>query len=243
MTDTRAFVDGPVLTPLLIKEVNARLELNPLIMPASDDPSRPYLKWNMLFRSGQCQRSTDAGNRSWSTGRNAPATWPRITSLKLISRSFPWVIDVKASNLENGVTCGDVIEEIHRFMYVRVSRRQYSQASANQQRALTNSYYHNRSTEPDVPGGTMPEGILRVDWLGLDVFYGGVRQDDRFVLETCGAPIPCTFELLCIGKQMTDEDMRRFDEGEDRRGRRSRSRPPSTRQSSRPPSQPPADTT
>ena len=54
-----------MLEPFLVKVVNARLELNPLLAPPPDDDrSRPYLKWNMLFPTAQCRKSTDPGHRS-----------------------------------------------------------------------------------------------------------------------------------------------------------------------------------
>ena len=103
------------------KIVRAQIELNPLLSPPPDNlTDRSYLKWNMLWPTGQCQRSSDPGVRSWSEGRNSPATWPRLRAMHLISRTFPWTITIEASDPEEGVTCGDVMEEIHVFMYGRV---------------------------------------------------------------------------------------------------------------------------
>lgn len=209
---TDARLDGPVLSTFLVKVVDARVELNPLLLPPPDQlDERPYLKWNMLWGTPQCQRSCDPGRRSWAEGRDAPATWPRVTSLIIISRTFPWTIEVNATNPEEGVTCGDVIEEIASFMYTRVSKAQMDGASPSQKALIGQSYWHNRSTAPDVPGGRLARTLLRCDWLGVQTSFGGiVEPDERTVREISGGiTLPCTFELKCLQRYpMTEEELR-----------------------------------
>lgn len=224
------------------------MELNPLLAPPPDrSEDRPYLKWNMLWPTGQCQKSTDPGARSWYVGRKAPATWPRVKSLRLISRSFPWIIAIEARDPEEGVTCGDVMEGIHKFMYGRVSKGQMEAASDNQKALLSRSYYHNRSTAPDVPGGRLEGALLRCDWLGLHTSFGGIVEADERTLKDLlhGAPLPCTFELKCLQRYpMTAEELReqearerQTEEEEPRSRRRSRA---TSRAGSRVPSRAPS---
>ncbi|KAI0085971.1 hypothetical protein BDY19DRAFT_895639 [Irpex rosettiformis] len=234
------FLDGPVLDAFLVKVVNAHVELNPLLtVPSEDDPSDPpFLKWNMLFPTAQCQRSTDPGHRSWAAGRYAPATWPRVKSLRLISRTFPWEIQIKAEDEALGVTCQDVIEGIHDFMYSRVSSQQLGNASPQHKRIVGQSYWHNRSTARDVPGGRLHNTLLRCDWLGLNTRFGGVGVADERLLEDVigGAEMPCTFELKCLPRYALSEDELRehdareeaaFGRGHSRRTSRATSRAPS----------------
>lgn len=245
-----------MLEPFLVKVVKARVELNPLLGPPPDRPDeQPYLKWNMLWPTAQCQRSTDPGNRSWADGRDAPATWPRVTSLRLISRSFPWMVTIQASEPEDGVTCGDVIEAIHAFMYKRVAKAQMDSATSGHKTLISQSYWHNRSTAPGVPGGRLARTLLRCDWLGIHTSFGGVVETDERCLRevSAGVALPCTFELKCLQRYpMTEEELREQEareqeaQQEERRAqRRSRansratSRVPS-RAPSRPPTRPPS---
>ena len=237
---------------MLVHRMKAKVEINPLILPPNDALDRDYLKWNMLFPTGNCQRSSDRPGRSWHSGRNAPATFPRVTSLRIISRSFPWPIDVPATNHMSGVTCGDVIEAIHASMYTRLSQGQYDNTSRQQRRLLSESFYHNRSTAHGVPGGRLQQTLLRCDWLGQDTMFGGLVDDERFVREVCKDNLPCTFELKCVRRYpMTEAEIReqeeRDREEEERvmarqQHQRSRSRATSRAGSSRPSTRPPSRT-
>ncbi|KAI0933456.1 hypothetical protein AcV5_005595 [Taiwanofungus camphoratus] len=235
---------GPVLDPLLIKKVKAKVEINPLLLPPPDNLSRPFLKWNMLFSTAQCQRSIDRPHQSWYSGRQAPATWPRVTSLRLISRSIPWPVEVNAADALIGVTCGEVIEAIHAYMYARVTQKQHDTASDAQKRIISEAFYHNRSTAYGVPGGRLPRTLLRCDWIGQDTVFGGIVADDRLVKEMCGAALPCVFELRCARRYpMTEAEIQENEEREaaaeayTRRERRSRA---TSRAPSRPPSRAPS---
>ncbi|KZT11139.1 uncharacterized protein LAESUDRAFT_734088 [Laetiporus sulphureus 93-53] len=219
---------GPVLSPLMVKKVKARLQLNPLLMPPPEEEGRDYIKWNMLFSTAQCQRSSDPAYRSWSDGRNAPATWPRVSSLRLISRHIPWPIEISVDEAV-GVTCGDVIEGIHTYMNGRVLQRQFDSASADHKRVISDAFYHNRSTAQGVPGGRLPQTLLRFDWLGQDTMFGGITINEQFVQEVCGGPLPCVFELLCrrrypMSEQEILEQEERERQADARTRRRGRSR-------------------
>lgn len=224
-----------MLDAFLVKVVKAKVELNPLLAPPPDRPDeRPYLKWNMLFPTAQCQRSSDPGHRSWADGRHAPATWPRVKSLRILSHNFPWELQVQASDIELGVTCGDVIEAIHDFMYGRVSNQQLENATAAHKRLVGQSYWHNRSTAHGVPGGRLYNTLLRCDWLGLQTMFGGIVQADERLIQdlACGADLPCTFELKCLQRYpMTEAEIREHEarenlarQEEDRARRAARSR-------------------
>lgn len=212
------------------------MELNPLLTPPPEDSdNRPYLKWNMLFPTAQCQRSSDPAHRSWAVGRWQPATWPRVKSLRLVSRAFPWEIQVKAANEELGVTCEDVIEGIHAFMYGRVSSQQLDSATAHHKRIVGQSYWHNRSTARDVPGGRLHNTLLRCDWLGLNTTFGGIVPVEHGTRNdlTCGAALPCTFELLCLKRYPSTEQESRDNDARQAEAELEESRSRSSRRTSR----------
>ncbi|KZT74050.1 hypothetical protein DAEQUDRAFT_720914 [Daedalea quercina L-15889] len=215
---------------MMVKKVGARPELNALLMAPPEEGSHDFIKWNMLFPTAQCQRSSDPAHRSWSNGRHAPATWPRVTSLRLVSRAVPSPIEVPAGSAELGVTCGDVIEAVSAYMNGRLTQAQYNTASDAQKRVLSEAYYHNRSTAQGVPGGRLPQTLLRFDWLGQDTMYGGCVPNEQLVRDLCGGPLPCVFELRTMrrypmSEQELEEQERREAEADSRRSRsRRRSR-------------------
>ncbi|KAF7359116.1 hypothetical protein MSAN_01253100 [Mycena sanguinolenta] len=203
---------GPVLEPFLIRAVHAHVRLNPLIQPLSDataaDPP-PYLKWNMLFPSNQCQRSDESVHMSWSNGRQQPATFPRVSLIQLVSDAFPFVIKIPARNRDIGVTCGELIDYISRDMHQLTAQAEYEALPSNKRRVIGEAYRHNRSRANGVPGGQLHQGMLRLDWLGQDTMFGGIRDNERLVRLVCGDVLPCTFELVCMRRYpMTAEELR-----------------------------------
>jgi hypothetical protein len=97
---------------MLITAVAAMPQINPLLIPIGDEEDRSHLRWNMLFSIAHCHHSTDPSHRSWSNGRQEPATFPRVTELRMISHAFPWIVNIRATNRAIGVTCGDLIEQL-----------------------------------------------------------------------------------------------------------------------------------
>jgi len=224
---------GPVLEPFLVKVVGAIVRLNPLLAPPPDTQD-DYLRWNMLFHTSNCYRTTES-QRSWVKGRNAPATHPRLTQVRIISHSFPWMIQVRAQNPKLGVTCGEVLDTVSAYMYGDVAKREYEKLPPTRKRQIWESYRFNRSTDLNAPGGRLGEGLKRLDWLGTTSRFGGLVISDAFVKEHCGDVLPCTFELKCLPSYpLTAEELREQQRRlENPQRHRSRSRPAST---SRPPS-------
>ena len=164
----------------------------------------------MLFHTNACHRSTDARNRSWIHGREEPATFPRVTLLRLVCRNLPWMITVRARNPSAGVTCGELIEEVSDCLNRHVSKKEMD--GARNHRAITQTYWYNRSTAPDVPGGRLGDGVRRVDWLLRHTGFGGIEKNDDAVKELCGGEaLPCTLELRCEQKFAPDEELREQD--------------------------------
>ncbi|KAG6900354.1 hypothetical protein C0993_011985 [Termitomyces sp. T159_Od127] len=194
------FTDGPVLDPFevqILQQVQSRI--NPLLEPLADTaPDRPHLKWNMLFRSNDCYLSTDASHVSWSKGRDEPATFPRLTKMTIISEHFPWTVPVEASNPAIGVTCGDVIDQLSTHFYRLTSKQDYEVFDQKRQAVISQAYRHNRSREPGVPGGTLKEGIRRLDYLGKDFIFGGIYRDDQLVFKLLGTRPSCHYVLKCL---------------------------------------------
>lgn len=187
---------GPVLEPFLVRAVSATISINPLLSPPTDS-HEDYLRWNMIFPTSTCYRTTGP-KRSWIKGREAPATFPRLSHIRIISRSFPWMISVKARRQNIGVTCGEVIEAISSYFYGDVAKKEYEGVTTRRRREIWQAYQYNRSTDSNVPGGHLGEQLRRLDWLCSNSRWGGLVRNDEFIKEACGDVLPCTFELKCI---------------------------------------------
>ncbi|KIL68479.1 hypothetical protein M378DRAFT_71806, partial [Amanita muscaria Koide BX008] len=197
---------GPVLTPFLAGVVNATMKLNPLITPLPDDGAdKPHLKWNMLYTSNYCQRSDDKPHISWSKGREAPATFPRVTSLRIITEFMPWTIQVTAQNPAVGVTCGEVIDGIADCLYRMASGADYTALPDPRKRTVSESYHHNRSVAADVPGGRLKTGMMRLDFLCKHSMFGGIDISNDVVRRATGVVLPCVFVLRCLKRPVLTE--------------------------------------
>lgn len=175
---------GPVLDPVNAAILKVNFKINPLLMPPPEgDSKRPFLEWCMLFQSNYARRSDEDPYVSWMKGRDSPATFPRLSSLRLISRRFTWFIDVKASHPSKGVTCGDIIDTLSTFFYEIVPEREFKAASISHQNSISAAYHHNRSRSDGVPGGRLGQGLRRCDFLLDDSMYGGIEVDMDYVRE------------------------------------------------------------
>jgi hypothetical protein len=188
--------DGPVLEPFLISVLKADVVVNPLLASNADSGSE-YLNWNMLWPSSYCSRSSDPPHTTWSRGRGEPATFPRLTCVRIISQAFPWMITVKASDMNVGVTCADIIDTTDDFLHNMVKKEEFESAPKQKKRDLTAAYRLNRSTAPGVPGDRLGEGIRRLDWLCKHTFFSGINRNDTLLSAEHGWP-PATFELECV---------------------------------------------
>lgn len=200
--------DGPVLEPILVKIVEAPVRVNPLISPPQDDgPERPYLKWDMLFETSTAVRSDEPPTLSWSNGRDQPATFPRLTSLRIVSMMTPWMIVVKAKDLDRGVTCGEVIQAIGSDMSRLSTKQDFECLSQRDKAELGNAYKRNRSAMQGVPGGNLGQGMRRLDFLRNCSMFGGIEVNSNVVRRACGAELPCVFVLRCGERYQNEREV------------------------------------
>ncbi|KAF9265900.1 hypothetical protein L218DRAFT_956870 [Marasmius fiardii PR-910] len=155
---------------------------------------------------------------------------------------LPFIIPINASKRDVGVTCGDVIDGIYLVMCEMSGGKEFSALpeKSDLKKATAAAYRHNRSRAQGVPGGRLGEGLRKMDWLCLDVWFGGVRSagcettirrvcgfgrggtfnntpNDRLPEDDYPADNPCTFELLCVRRlPMSREEAEREAEAEER---------------------------
>jgi len=184
---------------LLVPLLDVYVRLNPLITPLlDDDPSDSvHLNWNMIFPTSTVQRSTDPSHVSWSNGRDAPATFPRLSMLRIVSDGLPWVFEVRAVAGNKGVTCGEVIERLGYELAKFSGRADFESLPQRERAEVTAAYKHNRSRSPGVPGGLLGQGMKRLDFLRSSTIFAGLEMNDRVMHRVCGTPLPATFVLKC----------------------------------------------
>ncbi|KAF9453700.1 hypothetical protein P691DRAFT_813049 [Macrolepiota fuliginosa MF-IS2] len=203
---------GPVLDAFQMKVVGAKLELNPLLAPAPDqgpEADRTHLNWNMLMAPSLVHRSCDPVSVSWSGGRSEPATFPRINELKIVSEHYPWLVEIKAQDINVGVTCGEVIDGLATNMEKLTSKTDFEALPGNLRKVVLEAYRYNRSRNPDVPGGKMGEGLKRADFLGQMTSFGGLEVNEAAVEKVCKVVVPGYVVLRCLRREfMTQADLR-----------------------------------
>lgn len=212
---------------MLASIVNCKPKINPLLAAPPEDPSKcGFLEWNMLFPSSYVHRSNDREEMSWMDGRHSPATFPRVKTLRIISRQFTWFIDVKGRDPETGVTCGDVIDTLAKFFYQQAPQAEFEACSKPEQNRISAAYHNNRSRSRDVPGGTLGQGLRRCDFLGDRTMFGGIMADRDYVrqrlqLGRSQREFPCIFVLTCdVRLPQTVEELRTADARSRSRNRR-----------------------
>ena len=176
----------------------------------------------MLFNASHCVRSDDRPDKSWSNGRASPATHPRLSEVRIISRTFPWIIAVYAADPKIGVTCGEIIDRLDDFLHKNLRKEDAELDSGSHRAERDQAYYHNRSTAIGVPGGRLGDGLRRLDWLCKDTMFGGLEVDNNYGRDFFGgASPPAILTLMCtkrypLTEQELDEQNAREREEDDR---------------------------
>jgi hypothetical protein len=192
--------DGVVLDPLQFTVLKAKVAVNPLLMPTTDDdPRKKSIIWNVLFDTNSAHLSTDRSSRSWNEGRDEPATFPRLTAIRLCSPCFPWIIDV--SN-EHGVTCGDVLDRLYEFFNRIIDKGEWDSFPDPFKASVGAAYKWNRSTARGAPGGRYyGPAIKRGDILRTYTVWKGLVCDDKYVADQMGTPPGCTLVVVLESRE------------------------------------------
>ncbi|SRR5258707_767478 len=186
--------DGIVLDTLKFDILKPSVVVHALLGPTPETPTHATLVFDLLWPPSMIHLSTEHPSRSWMSGRSDPATFPRLSHVRLISPHFPWMIDVKNNA---GVTCGDVAQRISSFILQRVDKSEWDPLSQEDKAEIGNSYNWNRSTARGAPGGAyLPKGLTRVDFLGKRTRFAGIVRDDRFVKDRLGTLTGSTFVAI-----------------------------------------------
>ena len=161
-------------------------EVNPILrhLPPQSDENR--LEYNVLFSLSTASLFKDKQEISWVDGRDEPAVLPRVETLTLISEQFPWMISVRASDADVGVTCSDVMETLHKDLHKSFSRDEVNRWSKERLEKISAVYHYNRQAKENVPGGALGKGFRRVDYLNEYTIFDGIEYDEAMARERFG---------------------------------------------------------
>ena len=112
----------------------------------------------------------------------------RPGDIRIVSREFPWIIDVKAAPApenESGVTVGDIWNSLYEELLKPLTDADWSLltslAALEDEKALQRlSYLTNIASRQDQRGD--PISLRRLDWLMRKTLFIGLTKDDNFQL-------------------------------------------------------------
>ncbi|KAG8984883.1 hypothetical protein FRB93_006180 [Tulasnella sp. JGI-2019a] len=173
------------------------IELHPLLRPIPD--SRiivdPFLEYDVMFPSNTIHLSTDPTGQMWSKGVEAPATFPRLKLIRLVSQHFPWVIHIQTRS-DTGVTVWDVVNAIHQYFMANASQEaDWDPTGPERRKEIVEAYKLNRSKK--VGARIMPEALVKGDFLIDRTVFAGMKVAGRGLCEQRMQveKFPATFEL------------------------------------------------
>lgn len=195
--------DAPVLNPFIASLVQPEFTLNPILAPhskAQESQSNTTITWNIIYPGSYARLPGDPSGESWFEKRTGPATFPRMSSISIISPAFPWTIDIKAEGEGTAVTCRDVVDQVHKYLCVLLSPLEMDDVTPEHRKAMSAAFRANRSQ--DIPAETFQNshGMRRIDWLCKNTIFEGLEEDKEYITERLAVFIPSTFVLRCSQK-------------------------------------------
>ncbi|KII89333.1 hypothetical protein PLICRDRAFT_109835 [Plicaturopsis crispa FD-325 SS-3] len=192
--------DGPVLTMTLASAVLVEPSINPLLLPPNDE-GRTFIEWNMLYPHSYARPSLPLSTESWSDLLREPATFPRLSNMHIISPAFPWTIDIRAETQDVALTCHDVIEQLHKFLYKFITDFDMDTAPPKHRHAMWESFDASRTPPDGLPGRLLINkvfnGLRRVEWLCGTTVFLGLDSNNTYIRQRLNTVLPGTFVLSC----------------------------------------------
>jgi len=122
---------------------------------------------------------------------DAPITSPPTNQIKVISRAFPWEIDVESSSDNVPVTVADLIHAVHETLQKHITGSEWWIVTDQVREKVSAQYVKNcdrssagnpRRYEVEKPRDKS-EGLRRVDWLLDHIVMTGLERDDTFAAQ------------------------------------------------------------
>lgn len=114
--------------------------------------------------------------------RSAPTEYARhnryslfsqpVRHLRLVSREFPWVIEIA----DEWVTCGTVWMRVYTALQEYLTEIEWALASEERRRKIEKAVKHR-----EAESGNRDLRPRRIDWLGEKTMFAGLEKDEQFV--------------------------------------------------------------
>ena len=113
-------------------------------------------------------------NATYYAYRHAHATLTQASHVRLISKDFPWSIDIKTGG--HPVTCEDVWNALHTALQQPLADSEWGALSYDASKAKkVQKAAKQRQSE-----GDKDKGLKRVDWLTDNYIFRGLERDEDF---------------------------------------------------------------
>ncbi|KAK0241117.1 hypothetical protein EDD85DRAFT_389875 [Armillaria nabsnona] len=167
---------GPVLEPRIISSLKILPVLNPVLLAPS--PDSDHIVWNMICHPSTAKLLRDGVEEPFDSFRYEPASSPRLTTLNVISPSFPWIIDLRPRDSNVGVTIGDVLSELFFYLQVALKPVELDRTSPEYRASIVETSVARKELVPEESFG-----LQLIDWtLGKTQFLR-LERDDKYMTE------------------------------------------------------------
>ncbi|KAK0195987.1 hypothetical protein F5146DRAFT_1133426 [Armillaria mellea] len=167
---------GPVLEPCSIASLKILPVLNPVLLAPS--PDSDHIVWNMISHPSTAKRVRDGVEEPFDSFRYEPASSPRLTTLNVISPSFPWIIDLRPRDSNVGVTVGDVLSELFFYLQVALRSVELDRTSPEYRASIVETSVARKELVPEESFG-----LQLIDWtLGKTQFLR-LEWDEKYMTE------------------------------------------------------------
>ncbi|KAJ6594468.1 hypothetical protein B0H19DRAFT_1095651 [Mycena capillaripes] len=112
------------------------------------------------------------------SGLNVPFTPSRPSSIRIISKEFPWTFDVHEGTRGTGVTCQEVLAALYGALQTPLADSEWGFCSDDLRQRIVRAWKRRDSLD-----GRRPTSLKRVDLLGGRCKLQGFSKDDDFVAQ------------------------------------------------------------
>ncbi|KAK0214923.1 hypothetical protein IW262DRAFT_251397 [Armillaria fumosa] len=170
---------GPGYGPVLEPEAVTNLRLHPLIHPVFSPPSSnsDRLAWNMIFPPSTAVRTRNNVQEPFDSFCLEPATFPRVSVLHIASRRMPLVFIVRADEDSIGVTVGDVLKVLSRYLRVGLNEVDLQSTTAEHRKAIIATH----EARIQILQPKHQTGIQIIDWMVGHTHFTGFIHDIEYL--------------------------------------------------------------
>jgi len=145
------------------------------LLSVSLSHDRPHITYDVRMPVSSARVWHYPPEKLSSSERDALAVVPATSRIHIISKFFPW--DIEVVN-RKGVTCGDVLQAVHDALNRRIASSEWWIVQETQRQQVSMAFDKNCT---ETPSRDRTEGILRVDWLRDWTAVLGLVKDNDFI--------------------------------------------------------------